>query len=93
MFDNVDGYVFEQCSNPKLASTTLVLIEVRTGLISMYLAHFLYCITTVDGFLCRFPRSIFFRRPPVWPFSLSTFDLIYTIHSQLPEASFLRNMF
>ena len=61
MFDNVDGYVFEQCSNPKLASTRLVLIEVWTGLISMYLAHFLYCITTVDGFLCRFPRSIFFH--------------------------------
>ena len=93
MFDNVDGYVFVQCSNPKLASTTLLLIEVWTGLISMYLAHFLYCITTVDGFLCRFLCSICFHGPPVWPFSLSTFDLIYTIHSQLPEASFLRNMF
>ena len=55
-------FLYRACSNPKLASTTLLLIEVWTGLISLYLAHFLYCITTVDGFLCKFPRSIFFSR-------------------------------
>ena len=61
MFDNVDAYVFVQlkpktCFNQAFVDRGLNWFDIFV-LSALSLLHY---ITTVDGFLCRFQRSIFF---------------------------------